>query len=142
METFHRSFSSIQNRFEKGVFILSGKRVFLHSALLTLCLALLSPSGQVIAAEDNVRVTLPDFPVELNHHQIDNRNREYPLLVYKDITYFPMTWYDSRLLGLETQWSQQDGLIITLQKATLLLLMCLIKQIITIRKVLMPSYRR
>ena len=37
---------------------------------------------------------------------------KYPLLVYKDITYFPMTWYNCRMLGLETEWSDAKGLAI------------------------------
>ncbi|UJF35901.1 DUF5050 domain-containing protein [Paenibacillus hexagrammi] len=31
-------------------------------------------------------------------------------MVYHDITYVPMTWYDSRLLGLEATWSAEHGL--------------------------------
>ncbi|MDQ6422246.1 DUF5050 domain-containing protein [Paenibacillus sp. LHD-117] len=32
------------------------------------------------------------------------------MLVYRDITYIPMTWNDTRMLGLETTWSQAAGL--------------------------------
>jgi len=55
-------------------------------------------------------VTLPDFGVTLNGHSVENEYRKYPLLVYRDITYFPMTWYDTRLLGLEAKWTQEQGL--------------------------------
>ncbi|NRF93069.1 DUF5050 domain-containing protein [Paenibacillus frigoriresistens] len=58
-------------------------------------------------------MTIPGYKVKLNGHLVDNAYREYPLLVYKDITYFPMTWYDSRLLGLEASWSEQEGLQIS-----------------------------
>lgn len=58
----------------------------------------------------SVRVTLPDFAVNMNGYTVENQYREYPLLVYHDITYFPMTWYDSRLLGLEAIWSPNEGL--------------------------------
>ena len=34
-------------------------------------------------------------------------------LVYKDMVYFPMTWSDSRFLGLQTGWSRTTGLIVT-----------------------------
>jgi hypothetical protein len=64
------------------------------------------------AAERSVRAALPGFQVTLNGNAVENQYREYPLLIYKDITYFPMTWYDCRLLGLETAWSQEDGLAI------------------------------
>ena len=32
------------------------------------------------------------------------------MLVYKDITYFPMTYYDCRFLGVETEWTKEKGL--------------------------------
>jgi hypothetical protein len=77
-----------------------------------LCLSLFAETGEIHAAEQQVRITLPTFPVSLNGVEVNNENREYPLIVYKDITYFPMTWYDSRLLGLETEWSAEQGLSI------------------------------
>jgi hypothetical protein len=70
------------------------------------------PAGDIHAAEQQVRVTLPTFPVTLNGIQVSNESREYPLIVYRDITYFPMTWYDSRLLGLEAEWNGENGLSI------------------------------
>ncbi|UJF32368.1 DUF5050 domain-containing protein [Paenibacillus hexagrammi] len=73
------------------------------------CLTTAAPS---YAAESEVSVTLPDFSVKLNGNEVENQNREYPLLVYKDITYVPMTWYDCRLLGLETKWDSTSGLSI------------------------------
>lgn len=64
------------------------------------------------AADNRLTVTLPTFQVILNGQTVDNRNREYPLIVYKDITYFPMTWSDCRFLGLENAWSPEQGLSI------------------------------
>ncbi|WP_282942344.1 DUF5050 domain-containing protein [Paenibacillus sp. RC67] len=84
--------------------------------LLAFCLSTGLAPWQSFAAESSVRVTLPEFGVKLNGNQVDNQYRQYPLLVYKDITYFPMTWYDSRLLGLQTDWSLQDGLTIAKDK--------------------------
>jgi len=66
-----------------------------------------------LAAGQNVQVTIPSFDVTLNDASVDSLNREYPLIVYKDITYFPMTYHDCRYLGLETAWSEQTGLDIT-----------------------------
>ncbi|MFD0871534.1 Uncharacterised protein [Chlamydia abortus] len=34
---------------------------------------------------------------------VKNQFRKYPMLVYNDITYIPMTWYDSRLFGKEVR---------------------------------------
>jgi hypothetical protein len=81
-----------------------------YMVVFSLCLSLLAPAGHSRAANASVRVTLPDFEVNLNGHTVENQYREYPLLVYHGITYFPMTWYDSRLLGLEATWSPDDGL--------------------------------
>ncbi|WP_405449372.1 DUF5050 domain-containing protein [Paenibacillus sp. HJGM_3] len=81
---------------------------FVAAVLLGICLWALPERSQ--AAERSVRVTLPDFSVNLNGNPVDNAYREYPLLVYQDITYIPMTWYDARLLGLTASWSPEGGL--------------------------------
>lgn len=61
----------------------------------------------------SVTVTIPTFKVVLNSVPMDNRYSKYPLIVYKDITYFPMTYSDCRFLGLETSWQgNQAGLLI------------------------------
>jgi len=64
----------------------------------------------VFGTVQNAFVTLPTFEVRINEVEIDNKNRDYPLIVYKGITYFPMTYYDSRFLGLETNWNKTSGL--------------------------------
>ncbi len=75
-----------------------------------LFLAMLLTASPAAAAD--VTVTLPTFPVTLNGLTMEQSNSQYPLLVYKDITYVPMTWADTRLLGLESSWTAQDGLVI------------------------------
>ena len=62
------------------------------------------------AMAQNVAATLPTFPVTLNGVVMEQQYAQYPLLVYKDITYVPMTWEETRLLGLETTYTQADGL--------------------------------
>lgn len=47
---------------------------------------------------------LPACEVRLNGTPVESEYREYPLLQYRDITYFPMTYYDCRFLGLTTEW--------------------------------------
>ena len=73
---------------------------------------LLTAPAAAWAASPNVSVTLPDFPVQLNGTAVDNTHRAYPLLVYDGITYFPMTYHDCRYLGVETDWSEESGLVI------------------------------
>lgn len=82
------------------------------------CMSLMMPVGQLGAAESSVQVTLPSYKVSLNGHEVENSYREYPLLVYRGITYFPMTWNDTRMLGLETSWSQSAGLSIKQSQVT------------------------
>lgn len=74
-----------------------------------LCTFSLAPAA---LAADTVQVTLPDFTVTLNGQSTSNDYSKYPLLVYKDITYFPMTYYDCRLLGIKTDWTTDTGLVI------------------------------
>jgi hypothetical protein len=88
-------------------------------AVMAICISLMVPTqASQAASSEVVRVTLPSFQVSLNGHHVDNLNRENPLLVYKDITYVPMTWYDSRLLGLEAAWSPENGLNIAQQQVS------------------------
>ena len=49
-------------------------------------------------------VTIPKFKVTFNDQEVDSAEREYPLLQFRDITYFPMTYDDCRFLGLTTDW--------------------------------------
>ncbi|MGO4276741.1 DUF5050 domain-containing protein, partial [Paenibacillus sp. TAF58] len=94
------------------------KKTFGYSVVFSLCMSLLMPAGSTLAADVSVRVTLPDFEVNLNGNKVENQFREYPLLVYRDITYFPMSWYDTRLLGLEANWSPDEGLNIKQNQVT------------------------
>lgn len=84
--------------------------------LLTLCFTaglFFAQIGSVMAADIQVTVTLPTFPVTLNGITLDQGSSQYPLLVYKDITYVAMTYNDSRLLGLESDWNETNGFTIT-----------------------------
>jgi len=78
---------------------------------LILGIAWLIPAGQAFSSP-GVTITLPTFKVTLNGQEIDNSSNQYPLIAYKDITYFPMTYYDCRFLGLESVWNSNTGLSI------------------------------
>ncbi|MFC5452832.1 DUF5050 domain-containing protein [Paenibacillus aestuarii] len=92
------------------------KKISLLSLVIGACWMMLPAGGH--AAESSVKVTLPNFQVKLNGHVVDNPYRQYPLLVYKDITYFPMTYFDSRMLGLVSTWSAENGLAIQKDQVT------------------------
>ena len=84
------------------------------ASLLSAFLLVTLPMSQAWAA-NTVQVTLPGFTVTLNGQSTGNEYSKYPLIVYKDITYFPMTYYDCRLLGLKTDWTEETGLFSILE---------------------------
>ena len=77
------------------------KKLAVLFSLIILCMA-----SNAYAKETAV---IPSFDVHFNGNKVESEYREYPLLVYKDITYFPMTYFDSRHLGIETQWDVETN---------------------------------
>ena len=43
---------------------------------------------------ESVNVSLPTFKITMNEIRIDNSERLYPAILYRDITYVPMTYND------------------------------------------------
>ena len=68
--------------------------------------SLLGISSSAFASAAAVKVTLPNFPITLNGVAIDNAYRQYPIITYEGITYFPLTYNDCRFLGLTTSWDE------------------------------------
>lgn len=60
-------------------------------------------------AEEIVTVTIPAFKVTLNGLEIDSASGEFPLIVYKDITYMPMTYDFTLFMGLKTEFGKTHG---------------------------------
>ena len=83
----------------------------IHIMLCTALVFCLLLSGLPVYAA-SAQIKLPTFPVTLNGRQIENATLQYPLIVYKDITYFPMTYYDCRFLSLESNYTPESGLSI------------------------------
>ncbi|AFH63699.2 hypothetical protein ACVNS2_23825 [Paenibacillus caseinilyticus] len=84
------------------------------TAALLLAAQLMAAAPAVhAAAAPAVTVTLPSFPVKINGLTIDPSKAQYPPIVYKDITYFPLTWDYTQTLGLPYTWSETEGLRIT-----------------------------
>ena len=90
--------------------MLKSRIIFLITALIIAIL----PAGQFSVCADtngqNVSVKIPNFKVQLNGEMMNNDYSQYPLIVYNDITYFPMTYHNCRFLGLETKWAPQKPL--------------------------------
>lgn len=68
-----------------------------------------------VALAQNVTVTLPDFPVTLNGTEMAPKYDEYPVIIYKDITYIPMTYNYGTFLGLAPNWADNT---LTVEKVT------------------------
>jgi hypothetical protein len=87
------------------------KRWFaMSSAVLMLSGAIFSQPHKVNAGSDEVTIKLPSFNVKVDNQAIDNPHLTYPLIEYKDITYFPMTWNVGQGMGLTIDWSIEQGL--------------------------------
>ena len=86
---------------------MKGKQIL--CALLCV-LALTSAVPAARAAE--VQAGVAAGKVGINGRAINNSSAEYPLLVYRDITYFPMTFHLCRFLGLTTEWDAPSRTLI------------------------------
>lgn len=81
------------------------------AVLMLMCMIRIPAHAETPGA--TVKVTLPSFKVTINGKVRENWYSEYPLLVYKNITYLPMTYNDARFLGLVTAWSASTGFSVT-----------------------------
>ncbi len=81
-------------------------RLLLVAASLTLLLC-------CICNAQSVKVKIAPYYTQIEDISVDNRYVEYPLITYKDITYFPMTYDLCSMLGLSTGFDAKEGLYIT-----------------------------
>ncbi|WP_282942723.1 DUF5050 domain-containing protein [Paenibacillus sp. RC67] len=84
-------------------------------ALLTVIIiatgfAMFWPNVSDAASSSEDHATVPSFPITVNGTVIDQFHSSYPLLLYRDITYFPMTWDYTSALGLTVDWNKLDEL--------------------------------
>ncbi|QIB70134.1 hypothetical protein Ami103574_12910 [Aminipila butyrica] len=61
-----------------------------------------------IAYAKSVTVTIPEFPVIINGQAMESKYNQFPLLLYKDITYFPMAYDYARFLGVKANWYEKS----------------------------------
>ncbi len=71
--------------------------------LLILCI------GFAFSENQEVEVIIPKFDVYVNETRIKTEQSQYPVLVYNDITYFPMTSDYVDALGLDIKFSSEEG---------------------------------
>lgn len=70
------------------------------------------PAPKEKIPDGSVTVQLPLFDLYVNGQQIVNDATEYPVILYNDITYFPMTWNYTQALALETKWDAEVGFVV------------------------------
>lgn len=88
---------------KKGAFFM--KKVF-RVLCISLCMTLIFTSGSALAKGE--RIVIPDYKCIINNTDVHYKNSEYPLISYKDITYFPMTWDYCRALNLTSSWTGSE----------------------------------
>lgn len=90
------------------------KRLISVLVLVTMLIStMVSMAITSFAAGSSINITLPNFKVTINGQVVNNSYSKYPLIVYKDITYFPMTFSDCRFLGIESTWKgDKTGLLV------------------------------
>ncbi|QHI71209.1 hypothetical protein [Aminipila terrae] len=82
-------------------------------AILTLAMVMSMAMPVYGGQSSNVNITLPNFKVTMNGEVVNNDYSKYPLIVYNNITYFPMTYSDCRYLGIESIWKgNKEGLLV------------------------------
>jgi hypothetical protein len=75
---------------------------------------LLADSSAVSARNlDTVDIQLPGFPINLNHYYPIPEKESYPPIIYKGVTYIPMTWNNCMRLNLTIAWNEDTGLSIS-----------------------------
>ncbi|MCZ8519638.1 hypothetical protein [Paenibacillus caseinilyticus] len=79
------------------------------AAIIALLVLLTSLPIQA-SASSSIRASIPQFPLSINGQKLDQAYSKYPFLFYRDITYLPLTWNHLQALGLESEWSDDEGL--------------------------------
>lgn len=85
---------------------------------LFIIMVLLSTSI-VFAGTEKQEVTVYSKGLHVNGEKIINAHSVYPYFVYKDIIYFPLTNENSKILGFEMTWNEDENKIsMTTQEST------------------------
>ena len=80
------------------------KKRIIQSLLAIACCVTVALSA-IPTAEAAMRASVVTGKVTLNGQVIDNKTAKYPLLIYSNITYFPMTYHLSRFMGVSADWN-------------------------------------
>lgn len=72
-------------------------KIILGIISMVLCL-------QIQGLASDVYVTIPEFDITLNGEILDSENSEYPAIIYKNITYIPLSWNMNQFMGIVTEF--------------------------------------
>jgi len=62
--------------------------------------------------------SIASFPIKVNEKSIDNSKEDYPLLLFRNVTYFPLTWrFAVEEFGWGYSFDNTNGLVINSTKA-------------------------
>ncbi len=88
----------------------SGLYIVSYNAITDINEAELFGNAAINSVDKYYTATIPEYPVYLNGIRIDSSKEEYPLLNFRNITYFPMTYrFAAEELGFVTEWSFENG---------------------------------
>ena len=74
---------------------------------------LLKDEGTVNDFYQTYNASIANFDITVNGRPIDNSIEQYPILVFRDITYFPLTWsFAVDAFKWQYLWSEDEGLSI------------------------------
>jgi len=63
--------------------------------------------------KEPIEVLLTENLVELNGKLYKNSDLEYPFINYFGYSYMPLTYYGARMLGINCDWTMEDGVMLT-----------------------------
>ena len=69
--------------------------------IILCCILMMTKRVQAMEIQ-RVNIQIPSFKVSINDIEMEKRENKYPIILYKDVTYFPMTYKNSRFLGVNT----------------------------------------
>lgn len=84
----------------------------LTAVIITIIMCIASCAIPAMANSETVYVRIAPFRTTILEQNIDNSNVEFPLITYKDITYFPMTYDLCAALGMSSGYDSEKGLYI------------------------------
>ena len=85
--------------------------------LITALSAALMLTAASASAAKTEKVIIPDYECLINDASVYYADSVYPLISFRNITYFPMTYEYCRALGLTSQWVEGKGLYIVYSPA-------------------------